>query len=328
MPDYGLSMQDIYLARARICSVARRTPLIHSQPLSDSTGRKVFLKLECLQETGSFKVRGATNALLALSSEQRHKGVIAFSTGNHGRAVAHVASSLGITSVICLSNRVPEYRIEALEALGATVVRHGQSQDEAYEKALELQREQGLTMVKPFDDPLVIAGQGTIGLEIIEDCPDLDTVLVPLSGGGLMAGVAFALKSMSPRIRVVGLSLDVSAPMHESLKAGCPVEIEEKDSLGDALLGGIGLDNELTFPMCRDLVDEVVLISEDEIAEGLFYAFHNHRLAVEGAGIVGLSALAAGKVSGLGNRVAVVLSGGNVDTRLLAEIAMQRYGRE
>jgi threonine dehydratase len=287
----------------------------------------VCLKLECLQETGSFKVRGATNVLATLTPEQKHRGVIAFSTGNHGRAVAHVAGSLGIRAVVCLSNRVPEYRVQALEALGAEVVRHGRSQDEAYTKAIQLQKEQGLTMVKPFDDPAVIAGQGTIGLELIEDLPDLDTVLVPLSGGGLMAGIAFVLKSMSPRIRVIGLSLDVSAPMHESLKAGRPVEIEEKDSLGDALLGGIGLDNELTFPICRDLVDEVVLISEQEIADGLFYAFHNHRLVVEGAGIVGLSALVAGKATSLGHSVAVVLSGGNVDTRVLAEIVMQRYGQ-
>ena len=325
MPEHTISMQDVYLARSRICRVVRRTPLVTSGPLSDHTGREVFLKLECLQETGSFKVRGAANALLTLTPEQQRKGVIAFSTGNHGRAVAHVAGSLGIKAVVCLSKRVPEYRVQALQTLGATVVRHGQSQDEAYEKAIQLQQEQELTMVKPFDDPFVIAGQGTIGLELIEDLPNLDTVLVPLSGGGLMAGIAFVLKTVSPQIRVVGLSLDVSAPMHESLKAGRAVEIEERDSLGDALLGGIGLDNELTFPMCRDLVDEVVLISEQEIADGLFYAFHHHRLVVEGAGIVGLSALISDKVADLGPRVAVVLSGGNLDTRVLAEIAMQRY---
>ena len=325
MTDYGLCLQDVYQARSRLGQVVRRTPLITSQPLSQHAGREVFLKLESLQETGSFKVRGAANALMSLSPEQKEKGVIAFSTGNHGRAVAYVAGKLGITSVICLSQRVPEYRVQALEALGAQVVRHGQSQDQAAIKALELQEDKGLTMIKPFDHPLVIAGQGTIGLEILEDLADVDTVLVPLSGGGLMAGIAFVLKSACPRIRVIGLSLEVSAPMHQSLQADRPVEIEEKDSLGDALLGGIGLDNRYTFPLCRDLVDDVVLLSEQEIAEGLFYAFDQHRLVVEGAGIVGLSAIISGKTAHLGSRVAVILSGGNMDTRVLAQMAMDRY---
>ncbi len=325
MTDYGVTLQDIYQARSRLTPLVRRTPLIFSQPLSELTGRQAFLKLESLQETGSFKVRGATNALMNLTPEQKEKGVIAFSTGNHGRAVAYVAEKLGIKSVICLSQRVPQYRVQALEALGAEVVRHGQSQDEAYTKAIALQQEQGLTMVKPFDDPLVLAGQGTIGLELLEDLSDIDTVLVPLSGGGLMAGIAFVLKSACPRIKVVGLSLEVSAPMYQSLQAGRPVEIEEKASLGDALLGGIGLDNRYTFPLCRDLVDEVILISEQEIATGLSYAFHNHRLVVEGAGIVGLSALISGKTSHLGHRVAVILSGGNMDTKALTQIAMERY---
>lgn len=325
MTNSGLTLQDIYQARSRLIFLVRRTPLIFSQPLSQITGRNVFLKLESLQETGSFKVRGATNAFMNLTPDQKEKGVIAFSTGNHGRAVAYVAKNLGIRAVVCLSNRVPDYRIQALEALGAEVVRHGQSQDEAYTKAITLQQEQGLTMVKPFDDPFVIAGQGTIGLELLEDLPDVDTVLVPLSGGGLMAGIAFALKTACPRIRIIGLSLEVSAPMYQSIQAGRPVEIEEKDSLGDALLGGIGLDNRYTFPLCRDFVDEVVLLTEQEIADGLFYAFHNHRLVVEGAGIVGLSALICSKTPDLGQRVAVILSGGNMDTKILTRVAMDRY---
>jgi threonine dehydratase len=180
-------------------------------------------------------------------------------------------------------------------------------------------------MVKPFDDPHVIAGQGTIGLEILEDLPQVDNLLVPLSGGGLLAGVALAMKATSPAIRVVGVGLEVSSPMQASLKAGRPVEIVETDSLGDALLGGIGLDNCYTFPIVKDLVDEVVLVSEAEIAAGMFYAFDTHRQVIEGAGAVGISALLAGKVSRLGEHVAIVVSGGNVDPRLLTEIAGRNY---
>jgi threonine dehydratase len=285
----------------------------------------VYLKLENLQQTGSFKIRGAVNKLLSLSPAERERGVIAFSTGNHGRAVAYVAAQLGIRAVICMSHRVPQYRVAAMEALGGEVVLFGESQDEAYIRALELERDQGLTMVKPFDDPHVIAGQGTIGLEILEDLPQVDNLLVPLSGGGLLAGVALAMKATSPAIRVVGVGLEVSSPMQASLKAGRPVEIVETDSLGDALLGGIGLDNCYTFPIVKDLVDEVVLVSEAEIAAGMFYAFDTHRQVIEGAGAVGISALLAGKVSRLGEHVAIVVSGGNVDPRLLTEIAGRNY---
>jgi threonine dehydratase len=180
----GLFLQDVFLARQRCHGFAQKTPLLHSIPLSAVTGRQVYLKLENLQQTGSFKIRGAANKLLALSAEERRRGVIAFSTGNHGRAVAYVAAQLGIRAVICMSHRVPQYRVTAMEALGGEVICHGQSQDEAYLKALELEKEEGLTMVKPFDDPHVIAGQGTIGLEILEDLPQVDILIVPLSGGG------------------------------------------------------------------------------------------------------------------------------------------------
>jgi threonine dehydratase len=320
-----LYLQDVFLARQRCHGFAHKTPLLHSVPLSSSTGREVYLKLENLQQTGSFKIRGAVNKLLSLSPAERERGVIAFSTGNHGRAVAYVAAQLGIRAVICMSHRVPQYRVAAMEALGGEVVLFGESQDEAYIRALELERDQGLTMVKPFDDPHVIAGQGTIGLEILEDLPQVDNLLVPLSGGGLLAGVALAMKATSPAIRVVGVGLEVSSPMQASLKAGRPVEIVETDSLGDALLGGIGLDNCYTFPIVKDLVDEVVLVSEAEIAAGMFYAFDTHRQVIEGAGAVGISALLAGKVSRLGEHVAIVVSGGNVDPRLLTEIAGRNY---
>jgi threonine dehydratase len=325
MNDTAINLQTVFQARKRLAAYVRKTPLVHSVDLSERLGRSVHLKLENLQVTGSFKLRGAANKLLSLTDAERERGVIAFSTGNHGRAVAFVAAQMGLRAVICMSHRVPDYRVAAMQALGGEVVCHGQSQDEAYQKALALERDEGLTMVKPFDDPFVIAGQGTIALEILEELPDIDTLLVPLSGGGLLAGIAVAAKAIAPNLRLVGIGLDVSCPMHASLQAGRPIEIEEKDSLGDALLGGIGLDNCFTFPLVRDLVDEVVLVTEDEIADGLFYAFDTLRLVVEGAGVVGLSALLAERLATPGERIAVVISGGNVDPRLLFEVTKSRY---
>lgn len=327
MHDYGITLQDVYQARGRIQGLVRHTYLQHSPWLSSHSGRRVWLKLENLQLTGSFKIRGAANTLLSLSAEQKERGVLAFSTGNHGRAVAYVAHQLGIRAVVCLSKRVPDYRVQAMEALGAEVVRSGESQDEASIKAAELEREEGLTMIKPFDDPLVIAGQGTIGLELLEDLPEVDTLLVPLSGGGLMAGVAYVAKQVNPGIRTIGLSLEVSAPMHESIQAGEPVEIDEVDSIGDALLGGIGLDNAYTFPLVRDMVDEILLLSEEEIADGLVSLFREHRLVAEGAGIVGVSALMHKQGLELGSRVAAVVSGGNMDPELLVQLCSQRFNQ-
>lgn len=327
MNYHMISFREIYLARKRIRKIVRKTPLIYSSDLSAHTGASVYLKLESLQETGSFKVRGAANKLFSLDEQKKKQGVIAFSTGNHGRAVAYVAQKLGVDAVICLSNRVPSYRVEAMKRLGAEIAQYGISQDEAYEHALQLQKERDLTMINPFDDPLIIAGQGTIGIEILEDLPAVDTVIVPVSGGGLIAGIALAIKSASQAIRVVGVSMDCAPAMFHSIQAGKPIEVEEKDSLADALLGGIGLENEYTFSMVRKFVDDLVLVSEEEIAEGMFFAFDTQRLMVEGAAAVGISALLKRKISGLGKNVVVVLSGGNVDTQLLTKIASARYAR-
>ena len=318
-------IRDIYIAKNRISPLARKTPLIYSSQLSEGIGRSVYLKLESLQETGSFKIRGAANKLLSLSEKEKKCGVIAFSTGNHGRAVAYVAKQLGITAVICLSDRVPQYRMDVLKELGAEVVQYGKSQDKAYEYALHLQEERGLVMVNPFDDSFVIAGQGTIGLEILENLQSVDTVVVPVSGGGLIAGIALAIKSTNPKIRVIGVSMDRGPAMYHSIKVGQPIEIEERDSIADALLGGIGLDNRYTFRLVQEYVDELILVSEDEIAEGIFFAFDKHRLIVEGAGAVGISALRFKKAANLGQNIVVVLSGGNVDISLLTNIAMERY---
>ena len=318
-------LKDIYIARKRIAEIATRSPLIHSSALTELLGSEVYLKLENLQPTGSFKIRGAANAILALSPEERSRGVIAFSTGNHGRAVAYVAGQWGIKAVICLSNRVPAYRVAAMQKLRAEVVQRGNSQDEAYDYALEIREKRRLTMIKPFDDPLVIAGQGTIALEIVEDLPDVTTVIVPVSGGGLIAGIASGLKSIAPDIEITGVSMDCAPAMYRSLEAGKPVEIEEKDSLADALLGGIGLDNRFTFQMVGDYVDRILLVSEDEIAEAMFFCLEQQRLVIEGAGAVGVSAVLTDKIRSPGLKTVIVLSGGNVDVAVLVKIANQHY---
>lgn len=312
------TLQDLVAARHLIAPYIRRTPLVPSRLLSERAGTSVHLKLECLQETGSFKVRGAANRILALSDAERARGVVAVSTGNHGRAVAYVAGRLGIPATVCISERVPPGKAEAIRRLGARIAVHGASYDEAEAYARALQREQGLVFVEPFDDPLVVAGQGTIGLELLEDLPEVDMAVVPLSGGGLLGGIAIALKAADPRIRVVGVSMERAPVMVRSLQAGRPLALPEEETLADALAGGIGLENHHTFRLVQRHVDDTVLVSEDEIAAAMAWALREHHLVVEGGGAVGLAALLSGKAAGRGRPVAVVLSGGNVGQETLA----------
>lgn len=317
----ALSLQNIYRARRRIDGMARRTPIISSHELSERLGRPVHLKLENLQVTGSFKIRGAANKISALPPAERTRGVIAVSTGNHGRAVAHVARQFEIQAVICLSTGVPANKLRAIERLGAEIDATSASQDEAFERAAELQRARGMTLIPPFDDPEIVAGQGTIGLELLEDLPDLGTAVVPLSGGGLVGGIALALKSANAAIRVIGVSMERGAAMHQSLQAGEPVEVPEQPSLADSLQGGIGLDNQVTMNLVRSYVDEVILVSEEEIAEAMAFALEQHHLAVEGGGAVGIAAVLQDKLAGASEGpVALVLSGGNVELEQLIEV--------
>ncbi len=280
----------------------------------------MYLKLENLQRTGAFKIRGAANKLQSLSPEQRERGVITVSSGNHGRAVAYVARQLGMQAIVCMSSRVPANKVDGIRQLGAEVLVEGDSYDEAERHAAALQEERGLTLIPPFDDPDVIAGQGTIGLELLEDLPQMDIVVAPLSGGGLLSGIALAVKSADPAIHVIGVSMERASVMFHSLKAGRPVEMEEEETLADALAGGIGLDNRYTFEMVRELVDEVILVTEEEIARAMAFALVNHHLVVEGGGAVALAAVLQGRVKGAGKNMAVVISGGNVDIPLLLEI--------
>jgi len=310
-----VTLQHIRAARERIAGKVERTPCAVSQSLSDTAGHPVHLKLEHHQTTGAFKLRGASNAIASLSAEEKSRGVVAASTGNHGRALAHAAKLEGIRAVICMSRLVPENKLDAIRSLGADIRIVGNSQDDAQQEVDRLVAEERLVMLPPFDHPDIIAGQGTLGLEIMEQVPDAAAVLVPLSGGGLAAGVAAAVKGVSPGTKVIGISMARGAAMKASLDAGRPVQVEELPTLADSLGGGIGLDNRLTFGMCRDLLEDVVLLAEDEIAAGIRHAYEKEREIVEGAGAVGIGALLAGKVKVSGPTV-LILSGRNIDMGL------------
>lgn len=314
-----LQLQDIYLARQRIASLVRRTPMEHSPSLSRLMGVAVYLKLESLQITGSFKLRGACNAVAQLDANQKDLGVVTASTGNHGRALAYAASQQGVRATICLSNLVPANKVQAIRDLGAEVCIVGQSQDDAQREAERIAREQGATFLPPFDHPQIIAGQGTLGLEILEQQPDVAQVLVPLSGGGLFAGVALALKSANPAIQVHGISMGRGAAMQASLAAGQPVEVQELSTLADSLGGGIGLDNRYTFDMTRRLRDDIHLLPEASIANAIRHAYHQERLVLEGAAVVGMAALLDGLIEPRGP-IVLVVSGRNVDTEQHARV--------
>ena len=224
-----------------------------------------------------------------------------------------MAHQVGVKAVVCLSKRVPSYRVDAIRELGGTPVVHGNSQDEAEDRYLQLRDEQGLVPVVPFDDPRVVAGQGTISLEILSQEPDVDTLLVPLSGGGLLAGIAMVIKSLKPSVRVIGVSIVRSPAMLESLRIGRPADIAEQDTLADSLLGGIGRENHYTLELVKRFVDEHVLVDEDDIEQGMRFLFSRHGLVAEGAASVGVAALLSGKVDVKGRNVVMPLTGRNVD---------------
>jgi threonine dehydratase len=288
--------------------------------LSHIIGSDVLLKLETVQPTGAFKIRGAANALAQLSPQARTKGVVCCSTGNHGRAVAYAARRLGIEATVCVSELVPPNKLAAIEAQGARVWRGGKSQDEAQRNVEILVARDGLTEIPPFDHAAVVAGQGTLALELLEERPDIATILVPLSGGGLIGGIGLAAKAINPRIRLIGVSMDRGAAMHESLRAGRPVEVCEVPSLADSLGGGIGLGNSLTLELCRRFVEEIILVSEAEIYKAMRSLFLDDRIIAEGGGAVGVAALQSGKVRSSGV-TAVIISGQNVDMGLFLKIA-------
>ncbi len=314
-----INRNSVNLAQKQIQPYVSYTPLVPAYSLCTEK-LEVRLKLETTQPIGAFKIRGAINALSQLTEKQKQRGVICASTGNHGRALAYAALKMESRATVCMSTLVPENKVKAIQALGADIHRSGKSQDEAQQVVDKLVFEQGMTEIPPFDHADVMAGQGTIGLEILEQWPLVDTLLIGLSGGGLLGGIALAAKSINPDVQIIGLSPERGAAMAASLAAGNPVEVEELSTLADSLGGGIGVNNQHTFKTVNDLVDDVVLLSELQIAEAMRHLFFHESLVAEGAGAVGVSLLIDKKLrkqlkKPLGERIAIVVSGRNVDMR-------------
>ncbi len=314
----SLTLSHILAARRVLRGVADATPFVPSPFMSKACGQEFLLKLENMQPIGAFKLRGAYNAVMGLPDGTA--GVTCCSTGNHGRGVAYAAAKRGIRAVICMSELVPQAKVEGIRALGAEVAIVGTSQDDALAESQRLVAAEGLVEISPFDDPLVIAGQGTIGLEMLEARPDLGTLLVPLSGGGLAAGICVAAKAINPEIKVIGISMDRGAAMHASIAAGHPVEVAEVPSLADSLGGGIGLQNRLSFPLCRTHLDHIVLVTEEEIRDAMQVLFYEDRIVAEGACVVGIAAALAGKLPALHGPVGTVITGRNLDMEMFHRI--------
>ena len=286
-------------------------------PLELPGAPPTHVKLESLQHTGSFKVRGAANRLLKLDARQRGRGVVAASSGNHGRAVAEVAARLGIPATVCVPDWVDPVKLRAIDAAGAQVVRAGPGYDHAEERAAELAAMGEIELVHPFDDLDVIEGQGTVGLEVAAQLPGVEEVIVPLSGGGLVAGIGLAVRERG--VRVVAVSARRASVMAQSLERGRPVQLPEEETVASALSGGIGLGNRFSFALCGQVIDEHVVVAEGDIRSAVRRAFRQCRLVVEGGGVVGLAALWSGRYRPRG-RAAVIVTGGNIDRRLLVPV--------
>ena len=313
-----LSLEDVAAARARLAAAIPVTPCTYSENLSVLTGSRVFVKLENLQMTGSFKERGAANHLLQLTPAERRRGVVAASAGNHALAVAFHAARLGIAAVVVMPEWAPLGKVTAARRYGAEIVLSGENYDEAYARDKEIEAERSLVFVHPFDDPRVIAGQGTIGLELLDQVPGLDAVVVPVGGGGLVGGVALAVKSREPGVRVIGVQVEGLAGMRAALDAGQRVLLPAVTTIADGI--AVRRVGEHTFGLARRFVDEVVAVDEEEIANAILHLLEIEKTVVEGAGAVPLAALVNKRVALSGKTVALVLSGGNIDVNLVSRI--------
>lgn len=317
--DLPVTFEMIEQARARMGDGIAKTPLAYGHNLSTLAGAKLFFKLENLQVTGSFKERGALNRLLHLSAEERARGVIAASAGNHAQGVAIHATRLGIRSTIVMPEGTPLMKVARTRRYGADVVLHGATYDDAYARAMELSEENGAVYVHAFDDPLIIAGQGTIGLEILEQNPYLQTLVVPVGGGGLIGGIAAAVKETNPRIRVIGVESEVYASMTAALAAGHPVEMPRRTSIADGI--AVRRVGRHTLALAQRYVDDIVTVSEEQIAAAILLLMEEEKVVAEGAAAASLAAVLSGKISGLeGKRTGLVICGGNIDTNLISMI--------
>lgn len=313
------TLSDIQAARERIATRVFLSPCAFSATLSRMTGCHLSLKLENLQMTGSFKERGAFNKILALTKQQKAAGIIAASAGNHAQGVAHAARSNGIKATIIMPETTPLAKIRGTQAFGAEIVLHGSGYDDAFAKAQELQAAHGYTFIHAFDDPAVIAGQGTIGLELLEQVADLEVLVVPVGGGGLIAGIAAAVKTVRPEVRIIGVETALLPAMQTSLTAGRIRPLPAASTLADGI--SVAVVGKHTFPIVERYVEEIVTVSEEEIANAILVLLEQEKTLAEGAGAVGFAALLQGKIAAIqGRHVVVILSGGNIDMTLLSRI--------
>jgi len=314
----NISLADVIAARERLRSAIYYSPCPHSQMLSALTGQQVYLKLENLQMTGSFKERGALNRIAMLTPEQAGRGVVAASAGNHAQGVAYHATARGIRALIVMPLATPLVKVTATRGFGAEVVLHGANYDEACEEATRLCQAQGMTFIHPFDDPAVMAGQGTIGLELLEQVPQLEAVVVPIGGGGLIGGIACAIKESRPDIRVVGVQTSRLPSMAMAVEQRHPVTLQPATTIADGI--AVRRAGDVTFPVVDKYVDEIVTVDEDEIASAILVLLEREKTLAEGAGATALAALLQKKTSLNGAHTAVLVGGGNIDVTLLSRI--------
>lgn len=312
------ALQDVIKARKVLKGVIRRTPLDYSNTFSRMTGCKLYLKMESLQKTGSFKVRGAYVKVNSLSRQQKKNGVVAASAGNHGQGVAFASSMQHIPCTIVMPVNASPAKVSATRGYGADVVLHGVLYDQSWGKAQEIAKEEDRTLIHAFDDPHVIAGQGTIGLEILEDLPDLNAVYVPIGGGGLAAGLSLVIKSKKPGVKVIGIQSKAFPAMKASLEKGSLVETSHGSTIADGI--SVKHPGELTFEILSKYIDDVVTVSDNDIVKAMFLLMERAKLVVEPAGAVGLAYLLSNGASMRDKKVATVLTGGNVDMYLLGQI--------
>ena len=320
----SIEIEDIERAAPRLAGVAHRTPVVTSRTLDERTGARVHLKAECFQRGGAFKFRGAYNKISSLDADALRRGVIAFSSGNHAQAVAIAAALLGTRATIVVPEDAPPAKLDATRGYGAEVVLYDRWAESREEIGARLAEERGLELVRPYDDPLIMAGQGTVALELLEEAPELDLLLVPVSGGGLIAGCATAAKAHRAEIRVVGVEPETGDDTRRSLAAGERVSIGVPRTIADGLQAPEpGL---LTFAVNERRVDEVVTVTDAEIVEAMVFLFDRVKLVTEPSGAVGVAALLSGKLDARGTRVGVVISGGNVGAARFAELVSRADG--
>ncbi|MCD8296347.1 MAG: threonine ammonia-lyase [Prevotella sp.] len=321
-----LSLDDLYKARYVLSKILRRTDLVHAPKLNPESD--IYLKPESLQITGSFKIRGAYYKISQLTDEEKAKGVVACSAGNHAQGVALGATANGIKSLICLPEGAPISKVEATRRLGAEICLVPGVYDDAYQRAIQLRDEHGYTFIHPFEDDLVIAGQGTIGLELLEQLPEVEAVVVPIGGGGLISGLAYAMKQLNPKIEIYGVQATGAPSMFQSLKAHKPETLSWVSTVADGI--AVKTPGELTYDLCSKYVDDVALVTEDEICAAILRLIEEEKMVAEGAGAVSVAAVMFNKVPVKGKKTICLVSGGNIDVTILNRVisrGLEKDGR-